>query len=343
MLRRLMSSLARATEASTERTEQRISTLERTLNPVEVDREINPFEVLLDLRLPGNLPRELAPVFAALGLELEDDLRTDTSGTGQQRRLHRLHTADDSSMYMMHIPRFILQRPGEISNLAALDHLRLSFMQNTRLYLVSEGTDYLVPELDDRLNAWRRRELYVTFIPWKNIEEMKEAFADHTIADRRRSFRATYFALEDPPLQAPVRITLNDIELDQEEYETLVRIMAGEAQHAPMILGPKGFFSNVLKESQLPQQWQDERIADLTGMPRSDAIRLVKWALHKQWNTTRTTYSVLAELITPMIENVGQPHKKFLIDLVVTKPLVTQAAIEEFTQLRIRQNNRLSP
>ncbi len=78
-----------------------------------------------------------------------------------------------------------------------------------------------------------------------------------------------------------------------------------------------------------------DRIGDISGHAERDARSLVDWALIQGMNLQpdRAGYSVLAELIEPVLKTVGEDGQ-FLISLIIDKPLIVGDAIEQFRRRR---------
>jgi hypothetical protein len=119
--------------------------------------------------------------------------------------------------------------------------------------------------------------------------------------------------------------------LEPEKREQLINIVARQAHTAPQTVGSKGYLTNLLNNTQLPDNWKIERSGALTGSPLNDASALIDWAIIQQINTRRGTHSVLAELIESLLDYVGKDDKDFLRRLVLDTPLILDSnAVTKF-------------
>ncbi|HEX4632066.1 MAG TPA: hypothetical protein VH188_13995 [Chthoniobacterales bacterium] len=281
----------------------------------------DPMAVLVDLRLPSNILETLAPILQGLGFSWDEVTLTDNVGFNDQRKITRCRLNDALECFLAYIPSWILERNTKADN-AAVDFLRHSFDAGGRIYIVSEGVQSLKIAFIGTFQSWRQQsQITAHLLPWNLLQELKDAMAagQALLPLQRTNFLKIVFKLDQPGIGGgpAVAATLNDA-----ERKEFAAILAKQA--SGYALGPKSYYSDLLRTSNLPQQWEDQRIAALGGLPEADAAALVQWAINTGRNTKegRQFYTVLAEFVGRMMETVGLEDQKTLMRWVLTKPLI---------------------
>jgi hypothetical protein len=297
------------------------------------DPTLDPIAVLSDLRLPDEVLEMVAPVLQGLGFSLEAITLSDTLGFNDTRQIHRCRLNASVDFFLAHIPSWILERNTK-NDRAAVDFLRHSFNQGGRVYIVSEGVESLKIAFIGTFEAWRQQsQITAHLIPWNLLKELKETItAGQALTPAQRTtYLKIVFKLDGGP--GPGAPPAANAALNDSERKELATILAKQASgHA---LGTKGYYSALLKNSNLPQGWVDARIAALGGVPEADATALVQWAVDTGTNTKdgRQSHTVLAELIENLMMDVGLEQQKVLKQWALNKPLIlTQAARDAFQQ-----------
>src|SRR5262245_2365636 len=135
-----------------------------TIGALRSDPAVNPMDVLLDLRLPKNLLDRISPILEALGFKCDES--TLTFPFGEDRKIHRLQTNGGLELFLVYIPKWILERNGTIDK-AAVDYIYHYFPAGTRVYLISEGVDVLKTAFEGQFATWRQAfNINVLLVPW---------------------------------------------------------------------------------------------------------------------------------------------------------------------------------
>jgi len=301
-------------------------------SPLRRDSALDPGTVLLDLRLPASVLEMLSPILKLLGFELDEYTLEDTMGLGDQRKVHRCRLDGVLELFLIHIPKWILERNGN-NDRAAVDYLRHSFSEGARVYVISEEVDALKIAFKGTLTAWRvQGKINAVFIPWELLQDLqRETFPVQVLTpSKRQGYLKLIFELDDviEPGKPAASMALDDTETKQ-----FIAILVKKAGTSG--LEYKAYFSDLIKNSNLPMNWQTERIAALVGNPETDASNLVKWAVAAGTNTSigRQSHTVLAELMQRLMDAVGLEDQKILKRWVVNKPLISdQAARDAFCE-----------
>ena len=301
------------------------------------DPTLDPVQVLKDLRLPPELQKSVIPVLTAFGFEHDEWALNDPQGFEDPCPVNRFWRMPAQKSFLVHIPKWILVRNSVLDRMA-VDYIRHFFEARAQVYLISsdersrwlEGVDILKTAFEVKFETWRAEsKINVILIPWSKFEEMQtEASKPAGVPPAKlQTYWNVVFKLGPPAKPAKIDLT-------PDEREQLVEIFVTQAKHAPQPLGFAGYFRElIIKDSNLPEEWKENRIAALVGIPKTDAGNLIDWALDtgKNKNDGRHSYTVLAEILDPLMAKAGPDDLKFIKGLVLQKPLLLdQAARDAF-------------
>src|SRR6266536_646989 len=283
------------------------------------DPTLDPAQVLKDLRLPQNLQQNFTPILKAFGFEMDECALDDVQGFEEARSVHRFWITSTQKLFLIPIPNWVLERNSDNDRMA-VDYIRHFFQTEARVYLISEGVNFLRTAFEGNFETWRlHSRINVILIPWGKFKEMQPEAPKPTglPPGKRQAFLKLVFKLDQLSAEG---LQLAKIDLTPEERERLVGIFVSQASTSS--LGFKGYFASLIKSSNLPENWQMERIAAMGGNPNDDATDLINWALKMGRNTKRESHSVLAEILEVLIESVGSENQTFIKQLVLGKPLL---------------------
>lgn len=292
---------------------------------------LDPMNVLVDLRPPANILEILTPILQSLGLSWEEiTLEDNVAGMGDQRKIHRCRLNGTLEFFLAHIPNWILERNSGADR-AAVDFLRHSFSEGGRVYIVSEGINNFKIAFSGTFLAWKQQsKINALLIPWSTLQELKERIAASPAitSNQRAHYLRLVFSLDE---LGTAKGSASPATLTDPEKKQFAAILAKQA--SDFALGSKGYFTDLLKNTNLPKPWEEARIAALSGISGSDANDLAEWATTIGTNTKegRQAYTVLAEFIEHMMGGVGLEDQKTLKKWALNKPLIlTQPARDAF-------------
>ncbi len=106
------------------------------------------------------------------------------------------------------------------------------------------------------------------------------------------------------------------IVLNHDSQEKLVEIIAKKAQTWNPKLGPKAFFQDWIQSTNLPDEWQQERIDALSGSAEFNARNLIIWAQNQGRNPEEKGFPTLGNLLITLLPYLGQEDNNFLTALI---------------------------
>jgi V8-like Glu-specific endopeptidase len=101
---------------------------------------------------------------------------------------------------------------------------------------------------------------------------------------------------------------------DDDAIKKLGKIMARKAADDP---NPKAFIRDIIRSSNLPEDWKLERIDVLDGVPVRDFKNLFRWAIGKGLNKDDVRYTAIGSLMKEFLETVGPEEGRYIASLIV--------------------------
>ena len=290
-------------------------------------------EALDDLTVPPPILNRLEPFFTGIGFALSRAQVKDPFDE-KKSRPYTAAVGKGVEVVVLHLPNWVPQSVQVFGILMqAIDNIR---DRNGRI--ISEGLDRAPMAFRVGLNAVSKRETNSwIFVPWGDIKEVLAG--DTTIekafvipqpamppADNNPAVGAPIVVrgpAAAPAANPPKPINLVDLDVEQENKETIVKIFVTEAG-----IDDK-FFSGLVQASDWPPPLKTKATSLITGNAETDAWQLLNLLV------TRNEYPVahkrhgdtyLGWVLLGLLESIGSPSDQKLARIIVDYKLVKGAA-----------------
>ena len=100
------------------------------------------------------------------------------------------------------------------------------------------------------------------------------------------------------------------------EQQRIIKILANQANNAPFALGARGYLQNLLRQTDWPDNFKNQRIGGLTGVADFDAQELVQFASNQGTNPQNRRYTVLGDLLSVLLPKLGLEDQYQIVALI---------------------------
>ena len=121
-------------------------------------------------------------------------------------------------------------------------------------------------------------------------------------------------------------------QLTQDDTNQLVDILSSQAAFAPINLGSRGYYRNLIQSANLRPSHRSTRIGGLTGDPEFDARSLLQWADNQGTNRADPRYTTVGSLLEELLPDVGTEDANRIISIILARNLFRDPALVDELQ-----------
>ena len=110
-------------------------------------------------------------------------------------------------------------------------------------------------------------------------------------------------------------------QLTHDDIESLTAILEEQALANSVSMGEKGYYRNLIQQTNMPSNWKSRRIGALVGSFDLDARELLLWADNQGSNTADMRYSTLGSLLEKVLPDLGGENAQLTAAIILARKL----------------------
>jgi hypothetical protein len=263
---------------------------------------------VVDLTFPGQVLRELEPDLTKLNFTITEKVIVGRVIRDLETTMTVLIGDSNQRIYLIFLKQsFINVDHPNVADFAAMALLKYRLPEEGSLVIVAENVDALGISLDKMIEAWRNDGMRVRFLPWRQIEDVRQSQNE-----RSRRDKLSDILMDSQPAMPTDGLS----EIEHADEQSIVAIMG---RYASASAGnPEQFFEDLIRGSAFSAGTRSEALSKIEGTGRTSearATKLVQWAstvgrFTPRGQTARST--VLGEIMKELAKKCGDDDREKL-------------------------------